>query len=1248
MCVISERRLNGRTDFIRQEIFIYHLSFLLTIVNHHHIPFPRLSLIRMTENNSGFSLSATSKPFIPPQIIKVANQTSSSSTSQIYNQDEKDQNVNRTINENPHYNNGTSSSSSRGRGSHRGRGSRKARGGRHITGSKEGGEASNTNETIQADNKSNQDNVGGSNLKNRSAKEVGKNGKAKLNVNGDSSEKRKGGRSNGKSTETEEGITKKGGNQKQGRKFAGKLSSQTNDADPDVVPIDKLQITKLAIETSDLRSRLVLELSTGQYDCAICYSCVTTKSAIWSCQQCHSVLHLPCVKKWALSSVEKVEAQNAMQDDASMRSRKGTWRCPGCQLSHTREQIPSLYRCWDGRMIDPQGKKGIPPHSCGKPCGKGKCMHGCAAGVCHPGPCPPCPITVTKGCFCGSQKVSLRCSQMQSSPTSEPTGVSCGKTCEKQLACGQHSCDRICHYGPCNQCEEDVISKCYCGRNEKAMKCGSGDPIQSITSDGKEWKGRWRCELECDRLFDCGVHHCKKQCHVQEQTPSPCPYSPLFIQSCPCGAEALNANRSSCQDEVKTCGNTCGKSLGCGHQCSSNCHLGNCPPCVVPVVTPCRCGESKKQLTCHDKQREEAEGGQEILCQTVCRSVRLCGKHECGRRCCPLYFQAKNKSKRKPTYDELLEQDPAGYHACDHTCGKLLSCGLHRCENACHRGQCPPCLQASFDEIACHCGRTVLEPPVPCSTRVQCHFPCARPPPECNHPQVSHDCHGDDESCPPCIFLVDKPCLCGKNVVSNVPCHRTKVSCGQMCNAVLPCGFHRCSSLCHERGSCGPCQQMCGKPRKCGHPCLDACHAPAACSETEPCAAWVTLLCACGNIQQRVRCGSSIHNPVEPDRTLQCTDACLLAQRNAKLAEAFGFSTAQHQARQQPSEYPMSTLTFYGTNSTVRKWCEEIENTLTELIRSNRHAIILQPNNATQRQFMHDLTNVFRLQSEDVDEEPRRSVAIRRSVNAHVPTPTLSEAYRQHQETLARMRPTALGPLKRGSTNSGKSTPGTATPPGGSVWGTSSSEQQMNALMLRGVFGIDEKSLTDTLRKMANVPIHIRWINEEDVIVLVSNTSTAKLYALRNEIRNVGLLNNGSTRLANEVSVCLCDERGKVLRFDINSMQESGGISSTSKGILNRNGSASAAWSGTNTNGTKPSRPIGSGWAAVAATAPAAQSPRPRPSAWGSTTPVSSSTTSIERNSLAHYSSARANAAVGSDRVDGENIPEAWDDTSFN
>lgn len=37
---------------------------------------------------------------------------------------------------------------------------------------------------------------------------------------------------------------------------------------------------------------------------------------------------------------------------------------------------------------------------------------------------------------------------------------------------------------------------------------------------------------------------------------------------------------------------------------------------------------------------------------------------------------------------------------CTLTCGKQLSCGNHTCPARDHRGPCPPCLEASYDEVS--------------------------------------------------------------------------------------------------------------------------------------------------------------------------------------------------------------------------------------------------------------------------------------------------------------------------------------------------------------------------------------------------------------------------------------------------------------------------------------------------------------------------------------------------------------------
>ena len=58
---------------------------------------------------------------------------------------------------------------------------------------------------------------------------------------------------------------------------------------------------------------------------------------------------------------------------------------------------------------------------------------------------------------------------------------------------------------------------------------------------------------------------------------------------------------------------------------------GACPPCSVEITLPCRCGESKVTRQCWVRKKEEAEGLSEIRCERVCRALRTCSKHQCGR-----------------------------------------------------------------------------------------------------------------------------------------------------------------------------------------------------------------------------------------------------------------------------------------------------------------------------------------------------------------------------------------------------------------------------------------------------------------------------------------------------------------------------------------------------------------------------------------------------------------------------------------
>ncbi|PWN51537.1 hypothetical protein IE53DRAFT_405620 [Violaceomyces palustris] len=878
---------------------------------------------------------------------------------------------------------------------------------------------------------------------------------------------------------------------------------------------------------------LLGELASGQYDCVVCYN------------TCHTVLHLGCVKKWAESSVKKVEEQNAMQEDPEIRNRKGTWRCPGCQ--YAREDIPRSYWCWCGRTMDPQGGRGANPHGCGRKCSKGKCSHGCSD-QCHPGPCPPCSVTISQKCFCGSETIPMRCSQSSAKAAiASAKGTSCGSTCSKLLNCGIHRCQDTCHAGPCQPCQVRIQAKCYCGRHAKDMGCGEGERKTSFSIAGQEWEGFWTCKDPCERPFNCGIHLCKRSCHPLDAQDAQCPSLPELIKTCPCGARAITAEeRTSCEDPIPTCSSVCSKPFACGHSCPQRCHLGPCPPCFVPVSTPCRCGESKETRPCHERQREESEGKQEVLCNTTCKALRHCGKHQCGRQCCPLYFQAKSKAKKRPTQAELQTMDPGGFHECSVPCSKPLACGRHQCPLTCHRGACPPCLQASFEELECNCGRTIMEPPVPCGATVVCNFPCIRPPPPCGHPKVPHNCH-ESEDCPPCVFLTDRLCTCQRNVVKNVPCSRSNVSCGQQCGALLNCGFHRCAGTCHRSpAECSACTQMCGKPRKlCLHPCQEKCHAPASCPETEPCQAVITLQCSCGNLQSRAKCGVSIHNPTK-EKSLKCNDSCLIAQRNAKLAEALGLNPTEKAA---PTAYEADTLLFYS-NPANRKFCDELETTLNEFIRSPRAGMILPPGNRNQRKFTHELAAAYRLMTESVDLEPRRSVSVRRKQDSRIPSPLISEAFAAAKASLsANAKPAGLAQLKR---------PGSEPP------------RPFNALFLPGVFGHDADSLKALIQPvLKGITFNVLWKGDEDV--LVTSETPTRLIMNKNDLKAL----NRRERLAKDVLLCTADPLGNIVRKE----DEPTAAVVASSVPLSRVGSAPGKNSSSTTNANR-------GWAAIATSQP--------------------------------------------------------------
>ncbi|KAI0482743.1 hypothetical protein GGR56DRAFT_205545 [Xylariaceae sp. FL0804] len=758
------------------------------------------------------------------------------------------------------------------------------------------------------------------------------------------------------------------------------------------------QATRASRSTaSDLPTRIHEDISNGHYECVICTNEVVRNSRIWSCSICFTVTHMSCVKKW-FSNRSKTTNELQQQREPS------TWRCPGCNSPMTDE--PSTYHCWCGKEINPKPIPGLDPHSCGQSCSKprGTCPHPCPLS-CHAGPCPPCTLMgPNQSCFCGKNTSTKRCGE-----TNYAQGWSCHEICGDLLACGEHECQQECHPGLCGSCEVPITSQCYCGKNARDIPCEQrGDKLDSynhgqlcLRGDTSEetkvagwYSGTFECDQSCGRPFDCGHHFCLKGCHPQEEDPAHCPFSPDVVTHCPCGKTPLTditGPRSNCQDAIPNCDKVCQKLLACGHSCPEACHSGTCPPCTQKMELSCRCGRTSSASICHQGNIQRPE------CVRVCRAQLNCGRHEHGERCCSSEKRAMERvaAKRKHKTTSVTNEEFEAEHICIRVCGRALKCGRHDCQQMCHRGPCPSCPEAIFDEISCNCGRTVLQPPQPCGTQPpECRFDCTRPR-LCGHPQVSHNCHTDDKPCPKCPFLVEKRCICGKKMLKNQPCWFEEPRCGLPCEKRLKCGTHTCGKQCHRPGECedsetvgSRCKQSCGKTRNCGHLDTEQCHAPYPCKEDKPCQAKTFVTCDCQHRKQEVRCMATKTNSSPSRPILKCDDECLRLQRNARLANALNIDPQTHVDDHVP--YSDTTLKLFRENP---RWAQTYEREYRVFAGDPRERRLrFKPMKSPQRAFLHALAEDFGLDSESSDPEPHRHVCLFKTPRfVAAPSKTLSQ-----------------------------------------------------------------------------------------------------------------------------------------------------------------------------------------------------------------------------------------------------------------
>ncbi|CCH41499.1 hypothetical protein BN7_1040 [Wickerhamomyces ciferrii] len=747
----------------------------------------------------------------------------------------------------------------------------------------------------------------------------------------------------------------------------------------------------------DLATTILNEIKDETYICLICTCEVGPGGKFWSCGDCYRVYHMSCIESWSKKG--------------SSTDVEGNWKCPACNSKHRKQKFQ--HKCWCKKTLHPPNNP-LNPGSCGQSCGVplNGCIHKCPL-PCHPGPHAECnALGPIMKCRCGNHDNQWPCVM-----TPYLDGWQCEDICEELLPCEIHRCGKTCHDGLCGKCERFIESKCYCGNTTDNIKCHSKQPRKSFgkTKDDN-WIGNFQCSVSSEITYDCGNHSELKSCQSVKRKAAHCPLSPDIIKNCPCGQtliEDLNegTNRSSCTDPIPTCEKICGKTLACGHKCKWVCHQGECSPCYENIKSDCQCGFNTFISPCKFLMEFSKP-----TCSRKCTSLLSCRRHRCNKICCQDEKEAMNRERlrKKGIRHNTISTNNRGNrdneafnieasHICLQICNKKLTCGNpdHLCQQTCHTGPCPPCLESSNDDLICHCGQTVVMAPVRCGTQLpQCYSQCMRELP-CGHQQMPHNCHPDDVPCSRCTKTVEKWCNCGKNKLKAM-CYQTEVFCAERCGKILPCKHH-CISNCHS-GEC-ICRSICGKKKKyCSHVDRSPCHFPSRCNDTGICNQMVKLTCKCGRLKKDIPCGANSSKTSCEGTTLECDVSCIVQERQEQLEAAFGVSKLSVEPRIKVEDLPYTPGTL-KTYKLQTRWCSNIEDTIKRFMKSTENSYHFKPMRKEQRLFIHEISDAYKLFSESQDPDPRRSVFIMKrddSITSPLSLEKSLEIYENHLKETAK------------------------------------------------------------------------------------------------------------------------------------------------------------------------------------------------------------------------------------------------------
>jgi NF-X1-type zinc finger protein NFXL1 len=258
----------------------------------------------------------------------------------------------------------------------------------------------------------------------------------------------------------------------------------------------------------------------------------------------------------------------------------------------------------------------------------GHCQHTCLL-LCHPGPCPPCPLLVDASCFCGKARLKQRCGNNE---------FSC--------RCGAAACVA------CVACVEGVegvacVEGVVCARAPTGRSAPVSARPHARSAHRCLWlaadlcaAGAWRAATAAPRSATPAPAHPAKWCAAQTDAGAPlaagCAGAAVLLHA-PCSMAGMlhpcfhASMHASIHASMLPCTARCAPT---GAGTTSHTHLKTPPTCALQVGThACACGAQSASLPCCKA---------EWHCDRPCGKQLACGRHNCDqvcrvvgcRRCC--------------------------------------------------------------------------------------------------------------------------------------------------------------------------------------------------------------------------------------------------------------------------------------------------------------------------------------------------------------------------------------------------------------------------------------------------------------------------------------------------------------------------------------------------------------------------------------------------------------------------------------